>query len=74
MPNVSAPRASATPVLDLLARLVEKSLVLTEDGPNQSKWYRLQETIRHFAADRLRESGEEAAVRSQAFRLVRRAS
>ena len=56
-----------TPVLDLLARLIEKSLVLTEDGPNQSKWYRLQETIRHFAADRLRESGEEATVRVRHF-------
>jgi hypothetical protein len=39
-PSIRSDSSERTPVLDLLARLVEKSLVLTEDGPNQSKWYR----------------------------------
>jgi predicted ATPase/DNA-binding CsgD family transcriptional regulator len=45
-------------VLDLLARLVEKSLVVL-DGSR----YRLLETIRQYAAEKLRASGDEQAAR-----------
>jgi predicted ATPase/DNA-binding CsgD family transcriptional regulator len=40
-------------VLDILARLVDKSLVVAEDGR-----YRLLETIREYAGTRLAEAGE----------------
>ena len=44
-------------VLDLLGRLVDKSLIQADDlGPEMR--YRLLETIRHFARDRLVTSGE----------------
>jgi non-specific serine/threonine protein kinase len=52
-------------VLDLLTRLVDKSLVMTAthpDGPGEGRYWPL-ETIREYAGVRLRESGEEPAVR-----------
>jgi predicted ATPase len=47
-------------VLDLLTALVEKSLVVFED---QEGRYRLLETIRQYARDRLLETGEAEAAR-----------
>ncbi|MEN3285046.1 MAG: hypothetical protein V7607_6186, partial [Solirubrobacteraceae bacterium] len=44
-------------VLGALGRLVDKSLVVAHDGR-----YRLAETIRQYAADRLRAAGERAAT------------
>ena len=49
-------------VLDLLARLVEKSLVVMEPGAGR---YRLLETVRQYAQERLTESGEEQDVRTR---------
>jgi tetratricopeptide (TPR) repeat protein len=51
-------------VLDLLAGLANKSLVLLEEGENSSR-YRLLETIRQYAAERLATSGEEVLVRGK---------
>lgn len=48
-------------VADVLARLVEKSLVAVEDE-GRSRRYRLLETVRLYARDRLDEAGESAAV------------
>jgi predicted ATPase/class 3 adenylate cyclase len=48
-------------VVDLLGSLVNKSLVGTERGPENLR-YRLLETIRQFAGERLAEAGEAAAV------------
>lgn len=57
-------------VLDVLGRLVAKSLVVADrlDGgaaPHQSMRYRLLETIREYARDRLAESGCEREVRDR---------
>ncbi len=49
-------------VLDLLANLVEKSLVVLEPGGER---YRLLETIREYALERLRAAGEESEVRER---------
>ncbi len=51
-------------VLDWLISLVDKSLVLAEAGPGGLR-YRMLETIREYALERLRESGEEPAARNQ---------
>jgi predicted ATPase/class 3 adenylate cyclase len=47
--------------LDLLGSLVNKSLVLTEQSPDALR-YRLLETIRQFAQERLVEAGDEEAA------------
>jgi predicted ATPase/DNA-binding XRE family transcriptional regulator len=48
-------------VLDLLTRLVDQSLVQV-DQPGDVARYRLLESLRQYAADRLAESGEREAV------------
>jgi non-specific serine/threonine protein kinase len=50
-------------VLDLLERLVDKSLVVHEDEAGEPR-FRLLETIRQYAAERLAEAGEEDLLRS----------
>ena len=49
-------------VLDVISRLVDKSLVLLDDTTGD---YRLLETIRQFSLDRLREAGEVASTRDR---------
>ena len=49
-------------VLDVISRLVDKSLVLLDDTTGD---YRLLETIRQFSLDRLREAGELASTRDR---------
>ena len=44
-------------VLDVLGRLVDRSLVHVAGGPGDTR-YRLLETVRQYAADKLREAGE----------------
>jgi len=51
-------------VLDQLTLLVDKSLVVAEDSRGRSR-YRLLETVRQYAAEKLGESGEADAVRSR---------
>lgn len=52
-------------ILDLLAHLVEKSLVVYEEDAQGRGRYRLLETVRQYARDRLFECGEAEAVRSR---------
>ena len=54
---------AAEEVLDLLARLVDKSLVLAEEAADGSTWYRLLETLRQYGQERLAAAGETAQVR-----------
>jgi predicted ATPase/DNA-binding CsgD family transcriptional regulator/Tfp pilus assembly protein PilF len=51
-------------VLDLLAALIDKSLVTLDAELDSDARYRLLDTIREYAAVRLTASGEEAAVRA----------
>ncbi len=48
-------------VLDLLSRLVDKSLVVVRERAGEAR-YRFLETIRQYGLEKLRESGEAAAV------------
>jgi predicted ATPase/DNA-binding CsgD family transcriptional regulator len=50
-------------VLDLLAALIDKSLVTLDAEVGGHARYRLLDTIREYATDRLTASGEEAAMR-----------
>ena len=60
----STPALAAPDVLDVLGRLVEKSLV---EHDAQAERYRFLETVREYAADRLEESGERDAARRRHF-------
>ena len=51
-------------VLDQLTLLVDKSLVMAEDGVGRTR-YRLLETVRQYAAEKLGESGEADATRAR---------
>jgi predicted ATPase/class 3 adenylate cyclase len=48
-------------ILDLLTRLVDKSLIVYEERDGEAR-YRLLETVRQYAQERLQESGERSAV------------
>ena len=56
---------SAEDVLDLLAQLVDKSLVSANDNGHVGMRYRLLETVRQYALDKLRAAGEETWARRQ---------
>ncbi len=47
---------------DLLARLVEKSLVVADEGSSRGRRYRLLETVHAYARDRLRDAGEASVL------------
>ncbi len=49
-------------VLDGIISLVEKSLIRPYDGPNDERRFRMLQTIRDYASDRLDTSGERAMV------------
>ena len=51
-------------VLDLLTLLVDKSLVVADESGGRTR-YRLLETVRQYALEKLGESGEADAVRSR---------
>jgi predicted ATPase len=55
----------AEAVLDALAQLVDKSLVLAETDAGGAARYRLLETVRQYALEQLAEVGEEAATRAR---------
>src|ERR1700688_3111511 len=53
----------ASDVIEQLTSLVDKNLVVTDEQAGATR-YRMLETVRQYAQDRLRESGEEAQWRS----------
>jgi predicted ATPase len=52
----------AVAIADVLARLVEKSLAATDEGSSRERRYRLLETVRHYARERLDEAGESSML------------
>ncbi|GGY67539.1 hypothetical protein GCM10010300_08050 [Streptomyces olivaceoviridis] len=54
-------------VLDLVTRLVEKSLVVVTTGPAGPR-YRLLESVAAYAVERLRDTADESAVRERHLR------
>jgi predicted ATPase/DNA-binding SARP family transcriptional activator len=53
--------SSDSPILDVLQSLVDKSLVIAERSAGKAR-YRLLETVRQFAAEKLSEAGEREAI------------
>ncbi len=49
-------------IADVLARIVEKSLVAVDEGSSRERRYRVLETVRLYARERLQEAGETAAL------------
>lgn len=52
-------------ILDLLTQLVNKSLVIAERAQGEETRYRMLETIRQYARDKLLETGEGAEIRQR---------
>ena len=52
-------------VLDAMTRLVDRSLVVVTPAAAGETRYRYLETVRHFALERLAESGEDVAIRDR---------
>ena len=59
-------------MLDALAALVDKSLVIVEASGDERR-YRLLQSVREYGRERLREAGEEASV-AERTRAITRAS
>ncbi|HEU5432666.1 MAG TPA: AAA family ATPase, partial [Thermomicrobiales bacterium] len=68
----AACEASDDPSLDLIASLVDKSLLRAADGAGGETRYAMLETIREFGLERLAASGEEADIRDRHARWRRR--
>lgn len=54
-------------ILDLLTRLIDKSLVMVERSGDQMTRYRFLDTVRQFAVDALEKAGESEAIRRRHF-------
>ncbi len=55
----------ANTILDLMTQLVNKSLILAERKQGQEARYRMLETIRQYASERLLKAGEGEQIRGQ---------
>ena len=62
---VHAPGGDEFEVLDLLTRLVERSLVVVDNGPHGAVRYRFLESVWRFAQEKLGASAESDAVRDR---------
>src|SRR6202165_595563 len=62
--SVCSEDGAATDVLDPLSSLVDKSLVMKEDTKGVA-CYRLHETMREYAAHKVREAGEEEGLKNR---------
>jgi predicted ATPase/class 3 adenylate cyclase len=68
-PDGAVPPAARLATLDSLSRLVDRSLVVVEHAG--ATRYRMLETIRQYAADKLAASGETIAIRDRHLALLR---
>lgn len=61
---LSVASVASDEVIDIIASLVDKSLVVAQEDEVGEVRYRLLETVRAYSADRLEESGERTSVRA----------
>ena len=64
LPVVPVVPIESDEVIDIIASLVDKSLVVAQEDEVGEVRYRLLETVRAYSADRLEESGERTSVRA----------
>jgi non-specific serine/threonine protein kinase len=69
--EVCGGESSDCDALERLSHLIDKSLVAVDDEEGQRR-YRLLETVRQYARDRLFESGEASALRDRHLRFFER--
>jgi predicted ATPase/class 3 adenylate cyclase len=62
--SICGEEGTASTVLDLLTRLVDKSLVLTEEADDEIRYHRL-ETIRQYSREKLFETDEVESIRDR---------
>src|SRR5205807_2312758 len=62
--DLAAVEAVCDGELDVLARLADKSLVVVEERDGAAR-YRLLDTVRHYARERLMQAGERAALKER---------
>jgi predicted ATPase/transcriptional regulator with XRE-family HTH domain len=62
--SATTPTTPTTDLLDLLTRLVDKSLVGADESAGVAR-FRLLETVRQYAAEKLRAAGELAEIRAR---------
>jgi non-specific serine/threonine protein kinase len=55
---------SPTPTLDLITRLIDKSLVVAEDRNNEARYHML-ETVRQYGRDKLEQAGERQVMQNR---------
>ena len=65
MPNAHPKILASANVLDLLAALVNKSLIIAVNKPGQETRYTMLETIRQYSSDKLSEAGENELLLQQ---------
>ncbi len=68
-PSSSPHPDTALDVLDLLAQLVNKSLVVVETGDSPEPRYRLLETIRQYGREKLVEAGDASTATGEATQI-----
>ncbi|MFC2090389.1 NB-ARC domain-containing protein [Bacteroidota bacterium] len=54
-----------TEIMDLLASLIDKSMIYPLKNPDQARYYNFYESLRQFGLEKLREQNLESAVREQ---------
>jgi predicted ATPase len=62
--------STTTDMFDRLGSLVAKNLLVAEEGPDLKPRFRLLETLREYALEQLRASGEEGGARNAHARYV----
>jgi non-specific serine/threonine protein kinase len=67
-PIAGADQSGENDVVDLLARLVDKSLVVASGQTIHGRRYRLLETVRQYAREKLADAGDVAAIHQRHLR------
>jgi predicted ATPase/class 3 adenylate cyclase len=60
-----APPLDPLDAYDLIAELVDKSMLASEDGPNGERRFRLLESLRRYGALKLRDAGEDEEAQAR---------
>jgi non-specific serine/threonine protein kinase len=68
-PEPAEPKIGSLEIIEVLASLISKSMVMAERGPGEETRYRLLEIVRQYAREKLYAAGEGDSVRSRHLRF-----